>query len=451
MIKRLNSNIHRRLRMQYILYSLVPILSVIVIITLFIDISVSIRIYHRVDNRIDYLYELLHPYFSREQNRVYEWYGYWPSEKNLNSDSDTSSQTDSTWQRRNITFFVIRKPVDSDIVEDDLRSIPNVSYEEASELSNYALRRGFSTGSVGKYRYKTYHNDKGDTAVIFLNIENSISYIHNMIQTSMLVSVVGFCIATVSAIIISKRAANKTADSIYRHRQLITNATHDLKTPISIIKANMDVLTLKDQNNQWIISTKNQINRLNKLVNDLMEVSKLGEDGIDIQFEQFDLSTAISESTEPFIKVLESRGISYKQDIDPDVVYYGSEIFIRRLIIILCENAAKYTNDNGKIKLNMSCDKSNHIITISIVNTCYSIENIEADRVFDRFYRGDKSRSQEIGGNGIGLAIAKAIVEAHNGNIYAQCTPAGSANTAYSSDSVGTIEFTVKLKAGTRK
>ena len=400
----------RRLRMQFITMALTSVLSVIVIVAISINMMVFSNISSGADRDIDKLYE-----FITENDDYYRWYGAWPT----SAEGAGVPYVDPMAAAKDVTFFVIHRSAEGVFSGDDIGRIPGINEIEAQELALSALNSYKDRGGVSVYRYGIFEDDSGNKTVVFLNIESSLDFFRGLLRMSILVAVACLIVAAGAVLLISNSVVKDAAESIDRQKQFITNASHDLKTPIAVISANMDVLSLQGEDNQWVRSSKKQLGRLKKLVTDLIDVSKLSEDSIALTFEAFDLSALVTDIAESFSEMAELRGLSYSQSIEPKLTYHGSEMYIRKLLAILCDNAIKYTNDGGRIEFTLSAYKNR--IYISLFNTSDLVKGLEVDRLFDRFYRGDKSRSGETAGNGIGLAVAEAIADAHGGEIFARC------------------------------
>ena len=408
----------KRLRGQFITLALTSVLSVVAIVLISVNVMVYTSICSGADGDIDRLRE-----FMGSTDSIYDYYGTMPGYRGGTFDSPSADG--------DVTFFVIRRSPAGELDRTDIASIPGISASDASRLARSALNNYSVSGNVEVYRYRIYEEADGTKTVVFLNIASSVAFFHRLMRMSILSALISGIAAAVSVYIISDSAAKSAARSIDRQKQFITNAGHDLKTPIAVISANMDVLSLETGENRWITSTKKQIGRLRRLVNDLIDVSKLSEESIALEFESFELSPLVKETAELCGEMAEVRQITFEQSVESGIRLYGSEQYIRRLVTVLCDNALKYTDEGGRIELTLRRYKNS--VYLSLYNTCENAEELELDKLFDRFYRGDRSRTEGRGGNGIGLAVASAIVEAHGGEI-----------TASRSD--GGIVFTVILK-----
>ena len=183
---------------------------------------------------------------------------------------------------------------------------------------------------------------------------------------------------------------------------------------------------------KWIDKAMAQTERLKDLVNSLVMLSRMDEEKSPLKFEQFSISDTVSETAESFVDFARSMGHELKITVAPDISYYGDEYAIRQLVSILLDNAIKYAVAESSIEF--SLEKAKKGILIRTSNECEKMDPNDLDKLFDRFYRADKSRNTGTGGFGIGLSVARSIAEEHGGSVQAKCP------------SENKIEFAVKLK-----
>ena len=271
-------------------------------------------------------------------------------------------------------------------------------------------------GVVDYYRY-FYTTDGYESMIVFLDLQRDLAHCLALAFISMVVSFATITLLAVLVYFLSRSALRPVADSIQKQKQFITDASHELKTPLTIISANAEVLEMCEGENEWITSIKNQTTRLSHLVKNLVELTKVNEIQDDKQRSNFNISTAILETASNFETSAEVANKNFSYSAADNIYYHGNEAEIRQLITILCDNAIKYTDECGHIKLSLY--KSGKNIIIESYNTCEYIDPKSVSHLFDRFYRGDSSRARDskTGGYGIGLSIAQAIVHRHKGKI----------------------------------
>lgn len=295
-----------------------------------------------------------------------------------------------------------------------IAAVDNTKALEYAHTVYLTGKTGYGTVDVYKYYY-TINGDK--SMMIFVDWQRDLAKCLVLAIISGFVSFVTISVLALLVYFLSKKAMKPVADSIEKQKQFITDASHELKTPLTIIAANAEVLEMCEGENEWLTSIKNQTTRLSHLVKNLVELTKLNEIQDDKLRTSFNISSALIETASNFETSAEVANKNFSYSAADDIFYYGNEVEIRQLITILCDNAIKYTDECGHIKLSLY--KSGKNIVIESYNTCEYVDPQNVSRLFDRFYRADSSRARDTktGGYGIGLSIAQAIVHRHKGKI----------------------------------
>ncbi len=289
------------------------------------------------------------------------------------------------------------------------------AFEFASQI--YPNAPGF--GVVDSYRYYYVKDDSTQKSmIIFVDFQRELESCFTLVSISFFTGLVCVLLLTFPVYKISNRALRPVKNSIEKQKQFITDAGHELKTPLAIISADADVLEICEGESEWITSIKDQTQRLSVLVKNLVELSKLDESAEEIQHETFDLSEAVLDTAANFETIAKAHGLDFSVSAPEHIMYKGSEAELRQLVSLLCDNAVKYASENGKVSVSLY--KTSKNICLDVYNDCDHVDKDQLPRLFDRFYRADNSRSRETGGYGIGLSIAKAIVERHKGKISAE-------------------------------
>ena len=216
-------------------------------------------------------------------------------------------------------------------------------------------------------------------------------------------------------IFFSKRAVRPVAESYEKQKQFITDANHELKTPLTLVMTNLDILEAEIGENEWLSDIRSEGERMGALVNQLVVLARMDEDKTNLEMQSFSLSDMIVDVISEFQMLVQERGKTLEAQIDPKVDYVGDETAVRRVVSILLDNAVKYCDDGGSIRLRL--EKKKYPV-LYVENPYADVGETELDRLFDRFYRADKARTF-TGGFGVGLSIAKAIVTQHRGEISA--------------------------------
>ena len=212
--------------------------------------------------------------------------------------------------------------------------------------------------------------------------------------------------------------------SYEKQKQFITDAGHEIKTPLAIIEADIGVIEIQDGENEWLNDIKVQVRRLTRLTNDLIHLSKLDEGKENLKFIDFSISELATETINSFVGLAKMREKKLTAEVLPNLTLRGDRESIRELFHIILDNAIKYSADEGNIKFELK-KKNGHII-VEVSNLVKNLTKEQAEHLFERFYRADKSRNSQTGGHGIGLSMAKAIVEGHSGKIEAKIIEGGS-------------------------
>ena len=223
------------------------------------------------------------------------------------------------------------------------------------------------------------------------------------------------------ALLFSGRAVRPIAQSVEKQRQFITDAGHELKTPLTIISANCEVLEMEMAGNEWLTGIEKQVARLRKLVNDLVTLSRLDEGRPTGEEARFSLSDAVCDTALAFSAAAERAGKRLRADAEPGVFINGDEAALRQLTAILVDNAVKYADAGGEIRVGL---RGGRHPVLTVENDCRNVSELPLDRLFDRFYRFDPARTGD-GSHGLGLSIARSIAEAHRASLRAEKLAAG--------------------------
>ncbi len=311
-------------------------------------------------------------------------------------------------------FFTVRCDEDGTVLDISMDFIASVTREEAAAYSEAVFSRGKTCGYYGEYRYYVYSDDSG-TVQIFLNCARDLQSMRTLFLLSLAIAVCCFFVLFLLVFFLSRQAIAPFVKNMEIQKRFITDAGHELKTPITSISTSADVLALDDGENEWVQNIQKQSARLAKLVNHLVTLSRLDEETPIPKKSVFSLSDVLWESIAPFSSLAKATGKTFAQQIENDLTFCGDMLLIQQMISVLLDNALRYSNDGGFIRLDAYRRRKR--IVLEVFNTCNLIETKNLNRLFERFYRMDPSRSPKTGGSGIGLSIAKAIATAHNGTI----------------------------------
>lgn len=326
-------------------------------------------------------------------------------------------------------YFVLRYNDEGTLVNADLGSIAAVTEDDTAEYLQIAIQHGEGYGWSDGYRYYVVKNGENRNMAVFLDAHKELA----TVKTTAILSLAAmlFCVACVYLIVtlLSRRAIDPVVKASEKQKQFITDASHELKTPITVIATSLKVLEMENGENKWIDKSLAQTEKLRDLVNSLVSLSRMDEEQSPLKISDFSITDAVSETVSSFEDFAEANGHTLTAEIAPEMTYRGDEYAIRQMVSILLDNAVKYASENSPIRVTLEKGKKGPVLRT--VNRCEGLTQQQADKLFDRFYRADPSRT--AGGFGIGLSLARSIAEGHKGSIKATCRGENE------------IEFTVQL------
>lgn len=317
-----------------------------------------------------------------------------------------------------IRYFSVIVDKNQNIMNVNMERIAAINETNAIEYTKIVINKSKNKGFLSHYRYhKEIINDK--IVYVFLDCTNSLNTFYKFLSSSIIISVIGVLAFLVVVIIFSSIVIHPVKESYLKQQQFITNASHELKTPLTIINASCEIIEY-EQNNEWTKTIKTQVARLTDLTNKLVYLSRMGEKSSTRVKSDFSLNEVINEVIEPYVLIFKSNNWNLEMNIEENLTLFGDIGMIKEMFTLLFDNIVKYCNGDGLIELTVQKYHKNIIIILK--NSCEEIKKGNLNILFERFFRNDTSRNSEMGGSGIGLSIVKAIVDAHKGKIKAEST-----------------------------
>lgn len=301
----------------------------------------------------------------------------------------------------------------------DLENMTDADIQLASALAEQAISRGAASAFLQEYRYRIIVLPNGGKTVLFLNCETKLAAVRTLAYLSAAACLAGILLAWFFVTLASRKAVEPTIRNMEQQKQFITNASHELKTPLTVISTSMELLQMELPDNQWVRSTQKQTAQMRHLVDELVYLSRLEEENAPLTMEKLNLASLLLQTAEPFLAMAEYQGREMQLDIEDPLMMTGDRASIQRLISTLCDNAVKYAAGDSPICI--SAKSEGRGITLTVSNEVEQpLTREQCAQLFNRFYRMDASRSKERqNGFGIGLAIAAAVMEKHGGSISA--------------------------------
>lgn len=313
-------------------------------------------------------------------------------------------------------FFRVELNAAAEVTDVDIQKTASVDRETAAQCAEHVFALGREQGFWGDYRYSMVSQEDGGVHIIFLDCSRSLAHFRTTLLASIAVALGGLAAVLALLILLSGRIVRPIAESHEKQKRFITDAGHEIKTPLTVIGADLDLAEMDGEDNEWLQDIRLQIQRLTDLTNDLILLSRMDEQPMQ-QAVEFPISDIVEETAQSFQGVAACQGKTFSAGIQPMLSMEGVEKDIRKLISILLDNAVKYAAPGGNIALRLERKGRNILLTVS--NTIREpMPEQQLSQLFDRFYRADPARSTN-GGYGLGLSIAKGVVQAHRGTIHA--------------------------------
>lgn len=315
-------------------------------------------------------------------------------------------------------FFVAKVFKNGDQNQVDITNIISVDDSEAAAYVDKALNSGKLRGFLGQFRYlKT--EDSNVTRIVFLDCGRKLDAFNRFLLISVLSGLFGCVLVFFVFCFAAGKIVRPIAESYEKQKRFITDAGHEIKTPLTIINANVDLMELDYGEQESLNEIKLQTTRLSELTAELVYLSKMEENENLAQKIEFPISDLIQETVNPFQALATAQNKNLRVDIASGLTANGVPDAIRRLASVLLENAMKYSPEGGIVTVSLKEQKKNIVFTV-FNTTSNKIDQDSLPHLFERFYRADASRNSETGGSGLGLSIAKAIVDGHGGTITAE-------------------------------
>ena len=315
-----------------------------------------------------------------------------------------------------IRYFSVLMNEDGTVNSVDTGKIAGTDTNRAIEYAKEVSKSERTSGFIQSYRYAVKAADKG-VRIIFLYCQRELENFRSVLIISSAISVCGMLAVFVLLLFFSGRIVKPVSESYEKQKRFITDAGHEIKTPLTIIDADADIIEMEHGESEWLSDIKKQTRRLTMLTNDLIYLAKMEENSGSVKKLEFPLSDMVEETAESFKSLAISRNRTFTYTIQPLLSYVGDEKALSQLVSILLDNAIKYSDENGTISVTLSTQGRG--IRLKVFNTCASMPKDSTSQLFERFYRAEESHNSQTGGYGIGLSVAKAVVDAHKGRITA--------------------------------
>ena len=308
-------------------------------------------------------------------------------------------------------YFAVTLDVQGATTSVNVQNIAAVSSDEAAQMAQ-SLAAGAS-GFSGAYRYSAVQQDDGSVLCVFLDCSRDLGSFTSFLTASVAISLVGLALVLVLVFFLSKAAIRPVVESYQKQKAFITDASHEIKTPLAVISAANEVQEMENGETEWSRSIADQVKRLSGLTEQLVMLARMDEGASRFAKEDVDLSKLLEDTADPFYQLAQQRGKTLVADIAAGVHVQGDAAALTQVVELLLDNATRYALDGCEIRL--SLQKHGRKAKLEVSNEVERMPKGNLDRLFERFYRDDSSRSSQTGGSGVGLSVVRSIAEAHGG------------------------------------
>lgn len=319
-------------------------------------------------------------------------------------------------------FEKIRPEIDLEglyyIIVEDAKIVQNSNNSSNAEVEKYAIKiakTGKQKGIIGSYIYKTKKIKENTISVTFMENEKAISHIKAIFMFSAFISIIFIIVIFYIAKKISKIIVRPVEETFEKQKQFISDASHELKTPLAVIEANTDVLENEVGSNKWMKYIQNELEAMDKLINELLLLAKVEDLHNFKEYKRLDMSKEVELIFSMFESMAYEKQVIIMSQIQDNIYFNGNKEDIEHIVSVLTDNAIKHTDVEKKVIVELQKDKNE--IILEVKNEGKPIPDDERKRIFERFYRIDKSRNRGEKRYGLGLAIAKSLVDNYNGKI----------------------------------
>lgn len=304
------------------------------------------------------------------------------------------------------------------VVDINTARIAAVGIKRASRIASELHSKGWTSGFSGNYRYTATVQGE-ETTYVFVDCSRELTSFHSFLSASVAISCIGWLAVLAIVTVASGAVIRPMVESYSKQKRFITDASHEIKTPLAVIDAANEVQEIESGESEWTQSIHEQVARLTALTERLVFLARMDEGSAGFTMAAIDLSEAVDKAAAPFESVAVSRGKRLSTSIASGVRAHADAAAVAQVVELLLDNATRYASEGSVIELSLravSRGAGKGAAELVVSNAVDELPEGDLDRLFDRFYRADVSRSSKTGGSGVGLSVVRAIAEAHGGS-----------------------------------
>ena len=404
----------QKLKRRFITIAMLAFLAVLLVTLVGVNCVNRYNVYHSIDEQLVYLaasdFGPPQGMLAAMPETIQEW---------VDMEAGDITSEDS--------YFIFSGGMMGNVLDNELSTLSQATGMDAAAKLQELLGEGKDYGNFGNYRYYVAQRET-PYKVVFLRCSQEFDSIRSLLKTTVVVGL-GCAMAVLGLVtLLSGLVVRPFAANMERQKRFISDVSHELKTPLGVIMADLDMQVMDHGQTEWLENAQTQTDHMARLMDRLVTLSLLDENMLRAEAVLFNLSLLSADKVEEFRPLAMTRGITMETEIVSGVEFLGNESSLRELLSILLDNAVKYTPEGGRIRLSLAKGRKT---VLTVVNTCAGMNAQELERLFDRFYRGSSARASQAG-HGLGLSIARDIVTQAGGTIRAHTES-------------GNIVFTVEL------
>jgi len=316
---------------------------------------------------------------------------------------------------RESSFFVTLFDSEGNIEKTNYNHVFLLSQETCKDLSLKVYKGELKGRRHGTFRFTKQSKEDGSTYVAFVDVKIDLDNANNFLLLSSLISLGAYALLTVLIVFASKIAFKPSEEAYKKQKKFITNASHELKTPLTVISADLDLVEMDHGKSEWTESIRNQVDRLTVMTKQLVDLSRLEEeDASNYPFEDFSVNEISTKAIHEFEPLFKKEGIKFAYNVTGNLTMFGNKYLMEDLVHIFLENSLKYTGGENKSSYFVVSENGKGKIEFKFSNTLDKDDETDTKQIMERFYRSPSNKKE---GSGIGLSIAQEIINLHKGKI----------------------------------
>lgn len=409
-----HDSLERKLRREFIVIAMAAVSVVLALIILGINVVNYVHVCNTADTRLSFVVANAAAIKSGQESSA--------GESGADGSADEGQQPSKMAKRRfegmtpespfDTRFFTVTL-VDGEVADVDIANIAAVDAERAERFATKLCNKGRTSGFYGNYRFAVSSDGEALTYT-FVDCTRELSSFHSFLSASIGISLIGLLAVLLLVWAFSGAAIKPMVESYAKQKRFITDASHEIKTPLAVIDAANEVQEIEAGESEWTQSIHEQVARLTALTERLVFLARMDEGAAGFSMSAVDLSPVVREAAEPFGSVAAARDKRLALDIAEGVKVRADAAAIAQVVELLLDNATRYASEGSTIALSLRAHGRNQAVLVA-ENDVDELPTGDLDRLFDRFYRADVSRNSKTGGSGVGLSVVRAIAEAHGG------------------------------------